>query len=79
LLLEDLVDLLLISEKPKSINTWSRPAITRKEFNEWMTISNDDDLDFIERKIRAVRHPQFDGPFLKVGKHIFKYQHPDHF
>ena len=77
LLLNDLVELLAVEEKPKIIKTWARKAVTRKEFNEWMTISINDQIFEIEKKIAALKHPRFDGPFIKIGNHRFKYDQND--
>lgn len=47
--------------------TWRRKAITRKEFELWMTLSPSDPPDLVQRKERAVRHSRFPGPFLEVA------------
>lgn len=47
--------------------TWRRKAITRKEFEAWMTLSSADPIDVIHRKERALRHSRFPGPFLEVA------------
>ena len=75
LLLEQLINLLQDTPKPRIIKVWSRGAITRAEFINWMTLSKDDDVSEIEKKINALKHPKFEGPFIKVGEHIFKYEY----
>ncbi len=45
---------------------WERPAITRREFEQWMTLSADDPADEIARKVRALRHPHLPGPFFEI-------------
>lgn len=47
-------------------DTWGRDAITRAEFDRWMTLSPDDSADEIARKVRALRHPRFPGPFFEI-------------
>jgi methionyl-tRNA formyltransferase len=47
--------------------SWQRKAITRKQFEKWMTLSPDDSPDLIRRKERAVRHSRFSGPFIEVA------------
>lgn len=45
---------------------WERPAVTRAEFERWMTLSPADPPDEIARKVRALRHPRLPGPFFEV-------------
>lgn len=45
---------------------WDRPAITRNEFERWMTLSPADPPDEVNRKVRALRHPRFPGPFFEI-------------
>ena len=47
--------------------TWERPAITRKQFEQWMRILPGTPVEEIRRKVRALRHPQFQGPFMEVA------------
>ena len=47
--------------------SWHRPAVSRTQFEEWMTISGDASSDEVRRKVRALRHPKFPGPFIEVG------------
>jgi methionyl-tRNA formyltransferase len=46
--------------------TWERPPVTRKQFERWMTLPADATDEEIRRKVRALRHPHFPGPFLEV-------------
>jgi hypothetical protein len=46
--------------------TWARPAISRAEFERWMTLTPDDSPDELRRKVRALRHSKFPGPFFAV-------------
>ncbi|MBI3416689.1 MAG: hypothetical protein HY043_15460 [Verrucomicrobia bacterium] len=48
-------------------DSWRRKAITRKEFEKWMTLSPNDSPELIARKERAVRHSRFPGPFMEVA------------
>ena len=43
---------------------WARPAITRAEFDAWMTLSVFDSADDIQKKVRALQHSRFPGPFV---------------
>ena len=45
---------------------WERAALTRAEFDQWMTLSRTDPPDEIARKVRALRHPKFPGPFFEI-------------
>jgi methionyl-tRNA formyltransferase len=72
-LLKNLIDLLQETPKPRIIKEWARNAVTRAEFNSWMILSKDDNVAEIEKKVKALKHPKYDGPFIKVGDHIFKY------
>jgi len=46
---------------------WERPPVTRKQFERWMTLPADAPADEIRRKVRALRHPKFPGPFIEIG------------
>lgn len=46
---------------------WERPAITRKQFERWMVIEAGAPVEEIRRKVRALRHPRFAGPFMEVA------------
>ena len=45
---------------------WERAAITRAEFERWMTLSASDSPDEVARKVRALWHPRFPGPFFEI-------------
>ncbi len=45
---------------------WARPAMTRAQFDAWMQLSPADSPDEIARKVRALRHPRYPGPFMVV-------------
>lgn len=53
---------------------WARPAISRAEFERWMTVSEHDSPEEILRKVRALRHPRFPGPFIEVNGVRVPYQ-----
>jgi methionyl-tRNA formyltransferase len=56
---------------------WARDAITRAEFERWMTLSPNDPPDEIARKVRALRHPRFPGPFFEIDGVLSEIsQHP---
>lgn len=46
--------------------SWERAAITRAEFERWMTLSPADAPDEIRRKVRALRHPRLPGPYFEI-------------
>ena len=48
-------------------DSWERSAVTRAEFERWMTLSVSDTPDEIAKKVRALAHPRFPGPFFEVG------------
>lgn len=52
--------------------TWKRPALTRRQFERWMTLQPDATADEVRRKIRALRHSKFPGPFVEVGGYRFE-------
>ena len=45
---------------------WERPAITRKQFEQWMVILRAR-LSRNRRKVARLRHPRFPGPFMEVA------------
>jgi methionyl-tRNA formyltransferase len=45
---------------------WGRKALTRSEFERWMMVSLDDELDEVWRKIKALEHSRAPGPFVEV-------------
>lgn len=52
---------------------WERSPISKRAFLEWMTMSTVDTHDEVERKIKACRHPNLPGPFMRVHGHLFSY------
>lgn len=46
---------------------WERKAITRREFEQWMTLSPDAPPDEIRRKVKALRHSRSPGPFIEIN------------
>ena len=46
---------------------WERAAVTRAEFERWMTLAPTDSPDQIARKMRALKHPRFPGPFFEIN------------
>ncbi len=55
---------------PPNGERWTRRAMTRKEFEQWLILDPSDPAD-MERKIRAARHPRFPGPYLIVNGRRF--------
>lgn len=53
-------------EIPASGQQWARPAITRAEFERWMTVRPTDPPAEVARKVRALRHSRFPGPFYEI-------------
>lgn len=51
---------------------WARPARTRREFERWMTLDPAAGSDEVERKIRALDHSKYSGPFVEVGGRRFE-------
>lgn len=72
-LLQDTLELLQLNSYPDKTRSWSRPAVTRAEFEDWLTLLDVDSTKEIEQKIVAAAHPVFPGPYIKVGSHIFTY------
>ena len=58
---------------------WERDAIRRSEFEEWMTVDADDEEEIIQKKIRALSHSLYPGPFLKYEGRIFELADKDKF
>jgi len=73
LLLHDVIELLLEVDRPEVIRKWARPAITRAEFKDWMLIKDDDTKVTISKKVLALNHPIYPGPFIKVDDYLFSY------
>ena len=72
-LLDDVITLLEKFERPKAIRFWSRNAVTRKEFEEWMTLFTIETKPEWESKIGALSHPTYLGPVIQIGPHKFVY------
>ena len=49
---------------------WTGQVMTNRQFQQWMVLDPDDPDDF-QRKVRAIRHPDFDGPYIDVHGHRF--------
>ncbi len=52
-------------------DAWKRPALTRRQFEEWMTLDVGADAEEIRRKVRALRHSKFPGPFINLAGYRF--------
>jgi methionyl-tRNA formyltransferase len=72
-LLKDVINLLIQNPNPPVVRTWSRSPVTRREFEEWMIINDDDSSDVVDRKIKALNHPVFPGPFVMKNGYLFSY------
>jgi methionyl-tRNA formyltransferase len=72
-LLTDVINLLIQNANPPVIRIWSRSPVTRREFESWMIIKDDESSDVVDRKIKALNHPVFPGPFVKKNGHLFSY------
>ena len=70
-LLEDVVKSLRSKEKPEVIRKWAKRAATRAEFEAWMHLAHLPSSEEWEKKIQALSHPNFPGPYLKLGEHTF--------
>jgi methionyl-tRNA formyltransferase len=72
-LLHDTLELLQINSCPSKIRSWSRPAVARAEFDDWLTLLKVDSNKEIDQKITAAVHPVLPGPYVRVGSHVFTY------
>ncbi len=59
-------------ELPVSQETWTRPAFTRKQFNDLFRITPDMKRDEIARRIRAVSYGPY-RPYLEIQGFRFEY------
>ena len=59
-------DLAVVGHVAPTGDRWEREAVTRAEFENWMTLSPADPPDEIARKVQALRHPRFPGPFFEI-------------
>ena len=51
---------------------WARKATTRKEFEKWMILNMNDSEDINYKKIRALQHNKFPGPYIEIfGERFF--------
>jgi methionyl-tRNA formyltransferase len=50
---------------------WSNNRMTRKQFEEFITLPIDISKEELERMIRAVKHPEHPGPFIKLHGYKF--------
>ena len=55
-----------------SSELWQKKALTRKQFERFMTLSVYDSSGEIKRKIKAVRSHHFPGPFLSFSGYTFQ-------
>jgi len=62
-----LADLAATGQVTPCGETWGRKAVTRKQFETWMTVAPTDPVELIRRKERALRHSRFPGPFMQVA------------
>jgi methionyl-tRNA formyltransferase len=56
--------------------TWTGAAMTRKQFEKWMTVSIDASEDEVRKKVRALSHSTLLGPYVVVHGHRFGYRRP---
>jgi methionyl-tRNA formyltransferase len=56
----------------RSGETWKRKAGTRKQFENWMTLSPGDSPEEVARKVRALRHSRLPGPFFDLAGFRFE-------
>jgi hypothetical protein len=59
-------------KKPPVIRDWAKRATTRAEFESWMNLGDLASSEEWEKKIQALSHPNFPGPYLKIGDHTFR-------
>lgn len=71
-LLEDVIMSLRAQKKPPVIRDWAKRATTRAEFESWMNLGDLASSEEWEKKIQALSHPNFPGPYLKIGDHTFR-------
>ncbi|MFC1606539.1 formyltransferase family protein [Candidatus Latescibacterota bacterium] len=57
---------------PMSDDTWKRKAISRKQFEKWMTLDSSASPEEVMRKIRACHHNLFPGPRIEIAGHTFE-------
>ncbi len=60
---------------PKSAETWTRPAFTRRQFDELFRLTPDMPPDELARRIRAVSYGAYQ-PYMEVGGYRFEYKPP---
>lgn len=65
-------DLATKNTLPTSRIQWKRRARTRAEFEQWMILHLNDPISEIRKKIRAVHHATFPGPFIEVEGYRFE-------
>jgi methionyl-tRNA formyltransferase len=63
-------------ELPVSLETWTRPAFTRKQFNELFKITPDMSQEEIARRIRAVSYGPWQ-PFVELRGYRFHFKPED--
>jgi methionyl-tRNA formyltransferase len=70
-----LTNIKLSNKMPKNNDTfsWGKIMMTRKKFQDWITIDLDKvkNIDEIKNKIKSCANECFDGPFLKIGEKIY--------
>jgi len=76
-LLEETIKILLKNPTPNKIKDWAGPAKTRQEFLDFMKFDVESDLRDLNLLIKAVKHPIYPGPYVKVQDHYFSYNSPE--
>jgi len=76
-LLVDVLDLIIKNQELTGVATWTRPPMTRKEFNKWLLITTLPSSSEVNRKVQSCQHPTFAGPNIKIGTHVFSYSYTE--
>ena len=63
---ELLWDIAQTGELPNSNERWTKKAVSRAQFQKWMTLNRNDTPEEIERKVRALKHSRLPGPFMEI-------------
>lgn len=73
-LMEEIMAAAAKDKLPVCEERWQGTVMTRKKFRQWMTLPPDATEEEVNRKIRALRHRTFPGPFVTFHGHIFGYR-----
>jgi methionyl-tRNA formyltransferase len=63
-----------VNELPM-VDVWRKKAVTREEFEKWKIITVTSSREEVSRKIKALKHSKYPGPYVDLHGHRFTLLH----